>query len=166
MIIAIHQPNYLPWLGYFDKIDHADVFVFLDDVQFVRNDFQNRNRIKTSKGPTWMSVPCVHSGKRESLSEQRITCESNWMEEHWRLLQASYASAAFSAALFECLAPLYRVRFETIAELNISLVKVLTDALKLKCQWQRSSCRALPKLQKSELLAAICSRLGATAYLS
>jgi len=166
MIIAIHQPNYLPWLGYFDKVDHADVFVFLDHVQFVRNDFQHRNRIKTATGPTWISVPCVHGGKRESLLEQRIAYETDWTAEHWRLLKTCYASAPFSAVLFECLAPLYRARFETIAELNISLVMALADALGFKCRWQRSSCLDLPKLHKSELLATICSRLGGSEYLS
>ncbi len=166
MIIAIHQPNYLPWLGYFDKIGTVDMFVFLDTVQFVRNDFQHRNRIKTPAGPKWLSVPCIHNGSRGVLLDQRIAYDTDWAEEHWRLLQISYASAPFGSALFQCLATLYGKRFETLVELNISLIKVLADALGLKCQWQRSSHLDLPTLHKSELLAAICQRLGADEYLS
>jgi hypothetical protein len=166
VIIAIHQPNYLPWLGYFDKIDQVDLFVFLDHVQFARNDFQHRNRIKTPAGPRWLSVPCVHSGGRTSLLHQRIAYDTPWAEEHWRSLQISYASAPFSADLFERLEPLYRERFDTLADLNIALVMTLADTLKLKCKWQRSSALRLPELHKSELLASICQRLGATEYFS
>ncbi|MBU2027138.1 MAG: WbqC family protein, partial [Proteobacteria bacterium] len=60
MIVAVHQPQYLPWLGYFDKIDRADVFVLLDTVQFKKNEWQNRNRIKAAAGPQWLTVPVTY----------------------------------------------------------------------------------------------------------
>jgi len=166
MIIAIHQPNYLPWMGYFDKADQVDVFVFLDHVQFVRNDFHHRNRIKTPAGPKWLSVPCIHTGARRTLVEQEISYETNWTQEHWRLLRTSYASAPFSSFLFDYLAAGYSNRCKNIAELNIALVMKLASALGLNCQWMRSSTLGLAKQKKSELLAAICHQLGASEYLS
>ena len=60
MIVAVHQPQYLPWLGYFDKIDKADVFVLLDTVQFKKNEWQNRNKIKTAQGWQWLTVPVMY----------------------------------------------------------------------------------------------------------
>ena len=60
MIVSIHQPQYLPWLGYFDKIDRADVFVLLDTVQYKKNEWQNRNRIKTARGAQWLTVPVTY----------------------------------------------------------------------------------------------------------
>lgn len=166
MIIAIHQPNYLPWLGYFDKADQVDMFVFLDHVQFVRKDFHHRNRIKTPAGPSWLSVPCIHTGARRTLVEQGIAYETKWTQEHWRLLKTSYASAPFCSLVFDCLESAYACHFESIAELNIALVMKLAGLLGLKCHWMRSSTLGLAKQKKSELLAAICHQLGASEYLS
>ncbi len=62
MIVSIHQPAYLPWLGYLDRIARSDLFIFLDNVQFERNSFTNRNQIKTANGPVWLTVPVLVQG--------------------------------------------------------------------------------------------------------
>ena len=72
MIVAIHQPQYLPWLGYFDKLRRADVFCFLDNVQYKKNDWQNRNRIKTAQGWQWLTVP-VHYRYPQKISDQKLS---------------------------------------------------------------------------------------------
>jgi hypothetical protein len=166
MILAIHQPHYLPWLGYFDKIDKADIFVFLDNVQFIRNGFQNRNRIKTPTGPAWLSVPCEHAGSPKTLIEQRIANHINWIERHWNLITVSYRSAPFYSFVRNRLQPIYEQGFDSLAELNISLVTAFANAFGINLTYVRSSQLALPNLHKSELLAEICRRVGADEYLS
>jgi WbqC-like protein len=166
MIIAIHQPHYLPWLGYFNKIVKADILVFLDTVQFIRNGFQNRNRIKTSTGPAWLSVPCVHTGSLQTLVEQRIANDVNWVEKHWNLITTNYRRAPFYSFACDHLRPIYERRFDSLVELNISLVTALASALLINYTYVRSSQLGLPDLHKSELLAEICRRMGADEYLS
>jgi hypothetical protein len=77
LIVAVHQPQYLPWLGYFDKIRRADVFCFLDNVQYKKNDWQNRNRIKTAQGWQWLTVP-VHYRFPQKITEVTINSSVKW----------------------------------------------------------------------------------------
>ena len=78
MLCAIHQPQYLPWLGYFDKVAQADVFVFLDDTQFKKNEWQNRNRIKTSQGWQWLTVPVCHHHDQQ-IRQVEFNTKVNWL---------------------------------------------------------------------------------------
>ena len=85
MKIAIHQPQYLPWIGYFDKIDKADVFVLLDDVQYKKNEWQNRNRIRSSNGWQWITVPVQHNFG-EKIDQVKIDNNTHWREDHYKSL--------------------------------------------------------------------------------
>ena len=79
--IVILQPSYLPWLGYFDQMVRADTFVFLDDVQFTRRDWRNRNKIRTREGWTWLTVPVIQKGNfNQTLLETKIDHSSRWQE--------------------------------------------------------------------------------------
>jgi hypothetical protein len=79
MIIAIHQPEHMPWLGFFDKMRRVELFVLLDTTQFAKDDFQNRNRIKTREGPSWLTVPVYKSGaSKQLITEARICNERDW----------------------------------------------------------------------------------------
>ena len=92
--VAIVQSNYVPWKGYFDLIGMVDEFVLLDEVQFTRRDWRNRNKIKTPQGLTWLTIPVVSKGKYEQkISETRIS-DPGWCEKHWRTLQQNYRKAA------------------------------------------------------------------------
>lgn len=166
MIVAIHQPHYLPYLGYFDKIDRADVFVFLDQVQFSRQNFQHRNRIKTPGGLTWLTVPIAHTGAVEHLIDLQIVNDTPWIQRHWKMLELGYADAPFFAELKQTLLPMYGRPFANLAELNIALVTTLADIMGIRARYVRSSELALPALKKNALLAEICRRLGADVYLS
>ena len=85
MVVAVHQPHYLPWLGYFEKMDQADVFVVLDTVQFEKNGWQNRNKIKTAQGWQWLTVPVMHKfGQR--LGQVKLDQRSDWRKKHWMAL--------------------------------------------------------------------------------
>jgi len=94
VICAIHQPQYLPWLGYFDKIDRADVFVLLDTVQYKKNEWQNRNRIKTATGAQWLTVPvCYHYP--ELIKDVTINNRERWAHKHQQALRTNYAKAPY-----------------------------------------------------------------------
>ena len=94
MIVAIHQPQYLPWLGYFDKIRRADAFCFLDNVQYKKNDWQNRNRLKTAQGWQWLTVP-VHYRYPQKISEVTINNAAKWKNKHLQALISNYSRAPF-----------------------------------------------------------------------
>src|SRR5690606_31024018 len=95
VIASIHQPAYLPWMGYFDKIVRSDLFIFMDNVQFQKNSFQNRNRIRTKSGPVWLTVPIETSESlfTTTLAETRIDNRSNWRSKHATALRMNYGRA-------------------------------------------------------------------------
>ncbi|TLY18156.1 MAG: WbqC family protein [Nitrospirae bacterium] len=94
MRVTIHQPQFMPWLGYLDKIDRADLFVVLDSVQFKKNEWQNRNRIRTAQGWQWITVPVLHKfGQR--LDEVRINQQRDWQSRHLRALEIHYGRAPY-----------------------------------------------------------------------
>ncbi len=91
--VFICQSNYLPWKGYFDAINIADVFIIYDDVQYTKHDWRNRNRIKTRQGPRWITIPC-------GTNINRLICEvqlsdSYWQKYHWKIIRANYARAKY-----------------------------------------------------------------------
>ena len=96
MIVAIHQPNYLPWLGYFHKIAVSDVFVTLDSVQFERNSFTNRNKIKTAQGPTLLTIPVLITGHIQgTVADIEINNTVDWRKKHWKSIYFNYKKAPF-----------------------------------------------------------------------
>jgi hypothetical protein len=94
MICAIHQPQYMPWLGYFDKIDKADIFIFLDDVQFKKNEWQNRNKIRTAQGWQWLTVPILHEFGQK-IADVHIDNKRKWRHTHLRSIQLNYGKYLF-----------------------------------------------------------------------
>jgi hypothetical protein len=96
MILTAHQPAYMPWLGYFHKIALADNFVILDDVQFEKNSFTNRNKIKTSNGEAWLTIPVEMKGHLDKkISDIQMDSKSNWKRKHWNSLLMNYKKAPF-----------------------------------------------------------------------
>jgi len=128
MIIAVHQPQYMPWLGYFDKIAAADHFVLLDTVQFKKNEWQNRNQIKTAQGKQWFTVPVTYHFP-EKIHQVRINNAVGWQENQQKSLQANYAKAPFFNNSLGFLDRVFADSWETISELNCFVVKELVRAL-------------------------------------
>lgn len=162
--MAIHQPNYIPWLGYLCKLALSDVFVFLDDVQFTKNGFTNRNRIKTVDGAKWLTIP-VHARIEWTIAETKWS-ETSWPKKHLKSLTAAYGRAVFYHEVMEWFSErLLNSSSDNLADLNTNLIRSLAAKLKLACSFQRSSDFHLSALGDQRLIE-IVQRLDGTAYLS
>lgn len=165
MLCAIHQPQYLPWLGYFEKIDQADVFVFLDDTQFKKNEWQNRNRIKGAQGPQWLTVPVRHEFGQE-IREVKPNEKVKWQRKHWQALRSNYGKAPYFGKYAERLEAAYEKEWSNLAEINAFFITELCGLLGIETKFVVSSTLGEGKGVATEALVNICNAVGADAYLS
>ena len=166
MKIAAMQPTYLPWMGYFNLICTADTFVFLDDAQFERRSWHNRNRVILAGKLTWLTVPVLSKGSfGQKIIDTKIISDSPWKRAHAATLMAAYAKAPHKDVIFE-LAKLYdHFEFTSICELNIQLIGWISNVLEIKTEIVRTSELDIPG-KRSERLLRLCRTLGASEYLS
>ena len=166
MIISIHQPNYLPWCGFFHKMSQSDQFVLLDVVPFSKNSYQNRCRIKTPEGSSWLSVPVVTKGRLgQATSAVEISSSTKWARKHWMTIEQRYRQAEHFDVLSRCVGPVLSREWTLLTELTITLIERLRDALGLTVPLIRASELNVSG-HGTELLCAICVKLGASIYLS
>lgn len=131
MMASIHQPQYLPWLGYIDKIDRADIFIILDNVQYKKNEWQNRNRIKTASGWQWLTVPVLYRFP-EKIHEVRINNKVDWRRKHRVAIEMNYIRAPFFREYFPYLEEIYRKEWERLTDINIALIKTIINLFGIK----------------------------------
>lgn len=169
MTVSIMQPTYLPWVGYFDLIDQADTFVFLEDVEFNERSWQQRNRIRTPEGLQWLTVPVRKSGRSGQLvSEVEIVTDGReFPEKHLKALKFNYRHADHFHPYFD---ELEKVTTEAASEgklsvLNKRIIKWLVQKAGLPAKFLDGSSLSASG-SRAELLAAICDELGANTYLS
>jgi WbqC-like protein family len=167
MRIAICQPTYLPWLGFFDLIDQVDTFVLLDTVQFERQSWQQRNRIKTPKGLLWLTVPVVFRGRLGQQIQQVEIREVEFRHKHLRAVELNYGRAAFFDLHFPALSSILQECSPgmPLVDLNLKLLRWLMDVLGLRTPLIRASSLG-QEGRRTELLANICLKLGANEYVS
>lgn len=166
MIASVHQPQYLPWLGYFQKIYHSDVFVFLDDVQYKKREYQNRNRIRTKSGCIWLTVPVLKNEEPyPNISNVYIDNSRNWRRRHWRAIYLNYARAPFFKKYSDFFEDLYKKEWEKLVDLNIYIVKSINEFLGI----ERRTC-LLSQLNvntpATQRIINICKALKTETYLS
>jgi hypothetical protein len=164
MIVSIHQPQYLPWLPYFVKLEESELFIILDSVEFQKNGLQNRNKIKTAQGGAWLTVP-VKQKLGQKIREVKIDNGTNWRRKHWLAISQNYGkSAAFRNYADELLAA-YNQEHDQLVELNICFIKMMMRWMDIRTRLLRSSeMRASGK--GSELVQSLCQEVGATRYIS
>jgi hypothetical protein len=164
--VAVMQPTYLPWMGYFDLIDQADVFVFLEDVEFSKQSWQQRNRIKTSNGILWLTVPVLTKGKSgQMISDVQINHRSNDMEKHIKVVIQSYSKAPFVKSYIDELTAILSTPYDRLAELNMDLIRWFCSKLGIKTPLVKNSDLHVEGA-KVERLINICRAVGAERYLS
>ena len=168
MIISVHQPAYLPWMGYLEKIASSDVHVFLDNVQLEKRGFTHRNRIKTPQGPLWLTIPLHAHGHRDSqLGATRIAEESDWRRKHLKSIAQYYAKAPCFAERFPLLQEWYERSREIsgLAELCFSQLGFWLGEFGIGTRIVKASDMAASGY-KSDLMLALCQELQATTYIS
>ncbi|MFD3314745.1 WbqC family protein [Streptomyces sp. NPDC058656] len=163
-IVAIHQPHYLPYTGYLDKWDQADLFILLDDAQFTRGGWQNRNYIKTSRGRHLLTAPVRHDGFRP-LSETEIDYTRRWDHAHIRTLEHAYTRATYRHLLSTITTEIYCRKWTTLSELAIGCTLTFGRHFRIETPTVLASSLNVPG-SSSQRLADLCRAVGADAYLA
>lgn len=164
-IIAIHQPQYLPWLGYIDKLDRSDVFCFLDTVQYKKNEYQNRNRIKTDKGWQWLTVPVMYRYPQK-IREVEINPRAGWARKHVQALETHYRKAPCYDLYIDKFKALYQKDWRSLADINVACIRLLLELLGLSKKTVLASELPVTTEHPTFRLVEICRLLGGDTYLS
>jgi hypothetical protein len=164
--LVVLQPSYLPWLGYFDQLKKADVFVWYDDVQFDKNGWRNRNRLKSPGGVRWLTVPVLQSGRAEQpIHEVMIDNRQPWRRKHLLSIAQWYAEAPFIAAMLPRLSDIIEQPWGRLADLDIALVDWMAKEFGMATPRHRSSELGIGGDRNSRLIN-LCRHFSATRYLS
>jgi len=164
MLVGIHQLHYLPWLRYFEKIAHSDVFIVLDDIQYSKNGWQNRNKVKTAAGVTLLTTPVIEKFG-QGLHEVRIDNSTPWRRKHWRTLEQAYRKAPFFSEYAGFLEETYSREWEWLNELNYHMLDGFLAALGCSTPIHRSSQMSVPG-KATERLIQLIEQVGGDQYYS
>jgi hypothetical protein len=164
--VVILQSNYLPWRGYFDLIHDADLFVFHDDLQYTKNDWRNRNKLKTPRGPEWLTVP-VGTDEHRRIDEVALPADRAWAEKHWRLIREHYRTAPHFARYEPFFRDVYEDRTWTrLSELNqFLIVSIAREFLGLTTEFADSASFQLTS-RKQERVLDLLRATHAGTYIS
>jgi hypothetical protein len=166
MIVSVHQPQYIPWLGYFDKIARSDYFIFLDCVQYKPREFQNRNKIRTKDGWIWLTVPVINKGKgRQKILDVQIDNGLPWQRQHLNSLKTFYARAKFFDLYFPFFEEIYKKRWEKLTDLNLAIIDYALKELKIETLLRFESELDIHSMGTDRIID-ICKKLNADTYLS
>jgi hypothetical protein len=159
------QPSYLPWSGYFNLIAESNVFVFLDDAQLQKNSWHNRNRILVNHSPHWITVPVSRKSLSQTINETTIDSRQNWKQKHIKLLGQTYSKHPFSEDVRQICEVLEAHNFNTLAELNIYLIKFIMSKIGIETKVLLSSeLNIIGK--RTDRIVSIVESLNADVYLS
>jgi WbqC-like protein family len=164
--LVVLQPSYLPWLGYFDQMRKADVFVWCDDVQFDKHGWRNRNRIKGPQGPLWLTVPVRHKGRAlQPINAVEIDSHLSWSRKHLRSVEQLYARAPFTAPVLAQLTDILLRPWERLVDLNIATTEWLAKEFAIKTPLHRTSQLGIEGDRNGRLIN-LCRHFQATRYIS
>jgi hypothetical protein len=167
MIVSINQPAYLPWLGYIHRIAESDLHIVLDHVQFEKNSFVNRNKVRTSSGWTWLTVPVRTKGRFGALPIDELEIDSTqaWAEKHWQTIRQNYSKCPGFPAHAKFFEQIYARPWARLAELMAEMNGYLLRAFGVRTPLRCSSEMA-PSGARTELLVGLCKSVGGSVYLS
>jgi len=165
MIVSIHQPQYLPWLGYFAKIERSDIFFFLDNVQFKKNEWQNRNKIKTDQKWQWLTVPVIHRFGQK-INEVEINSTVRWGKKHLTALTTHYSKAAFFKEYIGFFEQTYAQEWQYLVDINIHIIRYLAEALGISNTKFVVASKYESREEPTERLVDLCKQVEGNVYLS
>ena len=163
-IISIHQPNFIPWLGYFYKIYQSDIFVFLDDVQFSNQGMHNYHYIKTSQGSFRLKIP-IHKTFRDNINQVKINDDLNWKEKHLKTLIANYKRSPFFDEVFNDIQGLYNARYANLASFNREFIEFICQKFGITTRFVDSSELNIDSGREQKIID-ICIALDGSIYYS
>jgi len=163
--VIIRQPGYLPNLGFFKKIQSCDTFVFLDDVQFVKDRFDNRNQILSKSGKIWLTVPLKRPVFKKNLNEIVISNENDWNLDHLNLIHDAYVNSKFFDMYWNSIKQILEKRWEKLIDLNMVLIDYFISILDLETTTVYSS-KLKKSSNQSQRLLDICNYCNASCYIS
>ena len=170
MLVAIHQPCFLPWLGYLDRMMRSDLFVVLDHVQFERRNYQNRTQVRLEDEARWVTVPVVQVSQKETILEKRVDNPPEtpsggrwWGPNTFATLKYAYRKAPHFARYAPALEELFNTRWEHLVDLDMAMLQFLRKELDITTRMVRSS-ELKVEGAKSDLLLNICLAVGGTAF--
>lgn len=166
LVLTAHQPLYIPWLGFFQKVSMSDVFCLWDDVQFSPNDYIQRNRIKSPNGPLLLTIPILTKDHREkTIKDMRIDDTKNWQRIHWNSLKVSYENKApYFESYNNFFREVYEKQWEYLADLDEYILKYLLKELGISVTFIKASEIKFDG-KKSERVLDMCIKLGADIYI-
>jgi hypothetical protein len=168
MIVGIHQPNYIAYLGFFDKMLKSDIFVLLDDAQFSKGDFHNRNRIKVNSGPKWITIP-VKSAFRPInevvINKDAIFSGMVWNEYHFHLIRENYGRSKYFNCFSKMLSEIYFEEYDRLIDINLNMIEFIRQGFRIKTPVFLSSELKI-KTSSTQRLIDICNHFEADCYLS
>jgi len=165
-IVCIHQPDFLPYLGFFDRLLNSDIFVMLNDVQFLRRGWHHRDKIKTSQGVQWLTVPVKKKGQyRQLIKDAKIDYQTHWKQKHLATIKFNYIKAPYFNTYFGDLQRIYDKTFEFLIDFNVELLQWILDIMQHSAQIVFASSLGV-KSTRTLRLVEIVERLGGTTYFS
>lgn len=163
--LAILQSNYIPWKGYFDLVNSVDEFILYDDVQYTKNDWRNRNKIKTDQGSLWLTIPVKQPSLAQTIRETEVA-SNIWRTKHWKSIAQAYARSPHFAEVKPMLEPLYLGSDETLlSAINFAFISAINRFLGITTRIRWSNEFELTG-DKSERLVNLCKQAGADTYLT
>jgi hypothetical protein len=160
-VVAMMQPTYLPWIGYFELMDKSDLFVFLDDVQFSKGGWQQRNKIKTPHGPEWLTIPTVSVPQTlQRINEVQIDqSQRNWAAKHLRAFKLYYQKAPYFEQYFAALSQFYRTPWARLQDFTVHMILWIKGQLNINTPCITSSSLDIATTGNQRLID-ICRKVG------
>jgi hypothetical protein len=164
--VAILQSNYIPWKGYFDMIAAVDEFIIYDDVQFTKNDWRNRNRIKTPTGLQWISIPVRQVNLKQKISETKVI-DKRWADKHWKTIKQNYSRVEGFSAYSSIIAETYQQasEFEFLSDINLLFIRTICKLADIKTSIRLCTDYTLVGDRVSRLVD-LCEQAKASVYIS
>lgn len=164
-IVVIHQPDFVPYLGFFHRFLHADFFIALDHVQFAPRLWTHRDKIKTAQGEKWLTVSRKKTPRDTAINQIELSTETDWRKDNLRLLEQNYRNASFYAEVMPDIERLYSAPHSSLRDFNMASIEMLMDMLDVRLPWVYSSALN-SEGAKNELLVDLLKKVSATHYLS
>lgn len=165
-VVVIHQPDFLPWLGFFHRWKRCDLYIVLDDVQFLRRGWHHRDKIKTAAGVHWLTVPVMKKGKyRQLIREVEIDYSTDWCNKHLKTIEVNYKRACAYDYYIEKISGIYNKRPRYLMELNLFLLELMTEELGISVPFVLASDYSVTSSSTRRLVELI-KAVGGTHYLS